>query len=504
MQFISRNWGYFFWACLGVLYFQIVVSGYGLGLTVDSVNYLSVAQNLSVAQEYQNYAGESATVIPPLYPLILSLGSRLFEIEFFAILLHSLLFFCLLVMSWYILCELGNVYFASASMILLILSPVTYIVFSFVFTELLYITITMANLIMLHKYLQKKTPFYLLILVIFTTLAPLTRYIGTVNIGTTFLVLAIYLKTTNVRQKIFVLGLISLVSCFPLFVWMLRNYSADGTYLGPRYPTDLSFFSNFETMGSVILQWFLPIRITEKLISLEVLILSVIICILMFVFWLVRRWLNIRTILIFVIFASFYILWLLFSTTSVAIDPIDDRLLAPLYLPLIVIIHHAASSILKLELSVSRQRFVRTLVPLMFILLSAFFIWRATSILPDQINDGVGGYSGRVWTATGNSLPPEIFSDTLVYSTHPDAIWYLTDGELLVEWIPSKHAYRSYDSVINDVESLKTWWPEENPAYVLAFRSFRDTLFHIEELENVVPITLLESSDYMTLYITSN
>jgi hypothetical protein len=106
-------------------------SGYGIGLNVDSANYFSVAQSLSLGEGFVQFDHFEYLNAPPLYPILLSVGYFLgLDIFIYALVLQ----FVFLNLSLFFLYKLGALLFSGWTQVLAFcVSAISYFSFAQVF-----------------------------------------------------------------------------------------------------------------------------------------------------------------------------------------------------------------------------------------------------------------------------------------------------------------------------------------------------------------------------------
>jgi hypothetical protein len=68
-----------------VKFILLITSRYGTGVAGDSVDYLSVANNLKQQRSFTDYAGGIYLYWPPLYPVLLAVSSWLLNVGTFQV-----------------------------------------------------------------------------------------------------------------------------------------------------------------------------------------------------------------------------------------------------------------------------------------------------------------------------------------------------------------------------------------------------------------------------------
>ena len=69
---LRNSWQLIILSIIGVILVLISTSLYGVGISTDSVTYISIARNILYNFDYSRYDGVLGVTFPPLFPLILS------------------------------------------------------------------------------------------------------------------------------------------------------------------------------------------------------------------------------------------------------------------------------------------------------------------------------------------------------------------------------------------------------------------------------------------------
>ena len=352
-------------SALGMFLVLVRGSTYGVSVTPDSVAYISTARNLLTGNGFTQWNGSSYVHAPPLFPLLLALtgvfgpdpADTAGYVNAFlcglAIFLSSRWLWQHLrarpaptsraLQTWLLL-------WAAA---VLVLSPTLLRIASFAWSEPLFILLTLSALFTFNTFLDTGKRASLALAAIFTALACLTRYVG-VTIPATMLLLLLLRKDT-LSKKTTDTVIYALIVGTPLSVWLLRNFLVSGTWTGPRAPAQYSFLFNLKNMFSILAGWVLPLpwimeidNLLARLFSVEEvtpqhLLVLLIPTLLMFG---VGAWIcltrlplhHLRPIVLLATFTSVYLLVLIIALSVLETDLLNNRFLAPVYIPLLGIV----------------------------------------------------------------------------------------------------------------------------------------------------------------------
>lgn len=475
----------------GALVILLATGRFGIGLTVDAVGYVRVARELLAGSGIPTYF----VLQPPMYPAVLAGAGWVANADPAAaatgvqILLYGLILF---LTAWILLTQLPQNLPLTLIGILAVLSarPI-FTMTVLALSEALFIVWTLAALLALQLYLRAGSRLALGISIAAAAGATLTRYIGVSLILTGFLVILLN-RRESLSRRLVTGALYACLSALPLALWLGRNYLVAGTLTGERGATR---FTVEETLGSAwnaVNTWFLPDAwrdwglVGAVLVGLGLAAL----------YFVLRARTsprpNIeRAPLAPYLAYSFFFIVILFGTSFIAAyDRVNSRLLAPVFVPLLVILLGALDRLLELVRLRANPLLVNWGVALVLALGLVYpfqFQFQRVSALA---NSGAGGYNTARWhnsptiayvRAHRGELPPTL------YTNAPDALYFLANLE--AQSTPPEFAYNSVER-ISDVQELRGKWPPA-PAALVWFPAIQrdDFLFSLEELQQIALVT---------------
>lgn len=256
--------GFCFWA----------TSNYGPGLTPDSASYLSTAESLSQGAGWKVYGGRHYLNWPPLYPfLIMTLSAVGLGLKQAALVLNGLAFGLTVVVTGLLLQRfIRSLLLFSLVLLILAFSPILLRIHTIVWSEGVYIFLSILSLYFLMRYLESRSELHYILLILFSALCVLQRFVGVVNIAVLALGLLLFSKWKRGLTLAMIYGI---SSCLPVGLWMVRNYTISQTLTGYRSPSTLGFIKATERLYSVANNYFslsLPLWMWLSLTLLVILI----------------------------------------------------------------------------------------------------------------------------------------------------------------------------------------------------------------------------------------
>jgi len=413
---------------VGCVFVFFGTSKYGLGLSPDSIIYLSVSQSLGQGNGFIKFDGSYYSNYPPLFPMILSILNfvnidLMDGIKFFHALVYGLIIFFS-----------GKILFNNLKLFpLLFLSPV-FILFSIpifyssvmIWSELFFVFLTILFIFFFIKF-QKNNKFSLLIVVsIIAALSVLQRYIG-LTLILSGIILLLFHKNTNNKFKLRNILIFGIISCLPIAIWVLRNNLLTGTISGDTRTVCflLNPFDQLLNAFHYISIWFLPANFK-------------ILRIVLFVFLLFFVGIEIKQAffqknkttysLVLLIFSFVYLFSLVILASLKSCEQLDDRLLTPLYFFIVYFLFSGFENIYKF-LSKYYNKILCSFI--VFVSISILLI-HPIVIMGNRLQTfhkkGVEGYSSEIWQQSPiiNFLIYQQENST-VLSNDPLAIYFFSN-----------------------------------------------------------------------------
>ena len=223
---------------LGVAHLYIRTSNYGLIITVDSVAYVSVAENLAAGNGFLTYSQGMFNIWPPLFPLLLAVfawigidpveAGRVINIIGFGIILW--------VAYYWLNRHTRNPFLVVISTIALVSAIPLNTEPSWLRTDTLFILFTLLALVKMSLFLKSQGRSWSTLAwsAGFTALAATTRYIGVVIILVGIIVILVRPGFPILYDKLKSVAFYTAISSIPLTVWVTRNYLTSGHLFGQR------------------------------------------------------------------------------------------------------------------------------------------------------------------------------------------------------------------------------------------------------------------------------
>jgi hypothetical protein len=492
----------------GVVIVLLSTSLYGAAVSPDSIYYISAARNIIAGNGLVSFYGTPFIAWPPLYPIVLAIPGLIFHTDplssasvINAIIFGLTTYFTGLLFARYLT---SSPVYAFMGVILVMLSNILQDLATKAWSENLFILLTIITLLYLEKYMLKRTWSSLIILSISAGCAYLTRFIG-VSLIMSGAITLFLLPWDKVRARFKAAFIFTSISSAPIAILIVRNYFIDGTPFGNRTPGGPSFSENLELLFSTLINWgYFPTKsIPSKLFFLFLFTLLVVIFI-SFLSKSIFAKIKFTHALVnpVTIFILLYLSFLLYTTSSFVIDPISERFVSPIYIPVTLLF------LVIIDLLLEPARGKISIVIVNAILVSSLTIWVLSSPLKGTIRntrywmkEGTGGYTSNEWR---NS---ELIKYIQSIHLEPGQVVYSNEGEIL--YILTNiicdpvtiNITRTDNKITGDkVKTISDWNIADNN-YFIWFSKYPDSCpYSKNELDNSINLIKIKEVSDGTVY----
>jgi hypothetical protein len=490
---------------LGAIVVYMLTSKYGVGISPDSVTYISVARNVAKGVGYVGYDGYYFVLQPPLYPALLAAMNKLFLLDplisagylnalFLGLIIYVSGLLLLRHVRYYVLAIVGTI------AILVSLLPMQ--IFLIALSEPLFIVLILLYFYYFDIYRTDGTIASFLLFSTAAALACLTRYVGVVLVAAGIISIFTW-GGGGVRKRLMHIVYFQLIAIIPTGIWVIRNHLVSGTLTGPRANSSYTLSSNILFAYNTMLNWYSSVKANEWQLFLMTLVLLIAVLAALAI---MRR----RNVLAFevsqvgpvVVFIILYSAIIIISSTTTAYDKIGNRLLSPVFIPSMIIIFFLVDYFVKWA-----SYFVHYIV-LTIVLLVGMTMWikyqatRTRYYIEDYIKNTGVEYNSSAWI--NNSVikyleeNKQLKSNYTFYSNAPDAVYILADVD--AKWSSPKRFYNS--PVLLDKYSNNSLSHEKNDiCFVWFYNVNRNFLFTPDEIKKTTTMISLAQLKDGEIYI---
>jgi len=422
----------FLFACIGFYAIYLFTYYSGVGLSPDSLMYASAADSFQAHGNMITFTGGPITFFPVFYPFFLGV------IQFFSkvnsteagAMINRFLFAGVIFTSGWVMEK-----FVSHSriykwviLIAIVLSPALLEIYSFLWSETLFILEILFFIVAYWKYMHSHQLKWLVLVGIITAISCITRYAGITITGTGCLLILLDFEI-SIRKKISHLFLYGSISVSLLAANLIYNSTVTGLSTGTREPSITPFSQNLFRVGTVINDWG---ALSSKADAFAIPVT----CIIMLSLIAVLAWKTFKKRInsyenIVIAFAVVYGSFMIILATFSRFEPINSRLLSPMFIPLLI---SCTSWVPDVLVDVQSKVWKYTLATVAVLAMLTFEYSTAEidyQRYDDELDFGIPGYSDDSWNksefapylkAHKNLFKPGI----PIYSDANEAVWLFT------------------------------------------------------------------------------
>jgi len=253
--FIKQHQTYFECLSYGLVsgVIMMLLTRGGVTLSPDSINYMSIAKIINTGK----ITDALVATWPPFFPMLIAFTNSFgFAAEESARII-SVIMYIALVITIFLLAKAtaGRLVAHLTSISMLLFAPLLF-VYSFSWSETVFITLCAVSVLFLNKFFKStdthKSYVHLIWGGVFTGLALLTRYVGVALFISGLLVVLLKGGIRWPTQKIKVLILYSIIACAPVILYVIACQYFKGQLPGYGHPTLPSFWYNFGSFINVV------------------------------------------------------------------------------------------------------------------------------------------------------------------------------------------------------------------------------------------------------------
>ncbi|MCI0519980.1 MAG: glycosyltransferase family 39 protein [Chloroflexi bacterium] len=416
---------------------------YGAGASPDSMVYAAGARSLLAGDGFRLPDGRATSHHMPLYSLLLA-GAGVFGLAPVqaARFVNALLFFTNILLVAWLAAQMiptngeKRFWLPLVAVLLIAVSPVMMEIHVMLWTEALFLTVSLLGARWLSKGLAGQRQSYYLAAAAFG-LAFLTRYAGAALVaagGAAFLLLS----DLPLGKRLAKAAWFSILAAAPGVLWMGRNLLTAGTAANRQLAWHPPGLEKYQLALNTLASWHLAPRMASawaKALPLAILAAAVTIALLRYFRqpdW--RRRHGFMPAVLAVMILVYGVFLLASLTLLDANTPLDNRILSPVFAWGVVLIIFVVEQMLSAFAGAHLLRWMLALLGLVFI---AAYTLNATEIIFAGFNHGMG-FMHTNWRASPTvaalrEVPPAV----RIYSNSPEAIYFNADR--VAQRLPAKH-----------------------------------------------------------------
>lgn len=493
----------------------LLASARGPGLTPDSINYFSAGLSLASGDGLITFNGAPLVQFPPGLPALLALAGQLgVGPDTATRVLNAAAYAATVVIASVLLRRHVHSTKLVCGAVVLVAVDVTLLgIAQMAWTECLFVLVSVAFVLVLERLCSTARPAaWIVAAAVLVWMGFLLRYAGIALLPAGALAVLLGRQRRGWRDAFGSAVAFSVVSLVAPLAWMARNHGVDGTLMGPRVPSPDGPLITVQRFVAILGRWIVPSPVPVAVQALCG--AAFVVAVAAAIVWIVadpgrRRAFvrgdaidadgphDLRPLLPLVCLVVVYSGYLITAQLSVAFDPINSRLMSPLFVPLVVLVAVGLDRG-RAVLPASARRTATTVVSVALVVLVVAQAGLAVRLAWISGRDGVG-YSTAQWqdselVALAGKVPPTAH----LYSNVPAALWSVLRREPLRR-TPEKQQRRSPIPIPMSQEFLRT--VRCGPTFLAwSDRGEGDFLFTPEELKEYVQLEVVADAEDGTLY----
>ena len=439
----------------------------GLGISPDSIYYTSASDAWAEGKGFTQFDQTPLVMFPVGYPFLLGVLHFIFPQSIIPIMpfVNALVFAIVILLSGVMLEKINlSKWFKWILLLLIVFSPTLIEIYSMLWSETLFIVEILVFIFCAQTYFTSANFKNLLMVSLVAAIATITRFAGVTLIMTGGLLLLLD-NRLSLLQKIKELFIFGCVSSSLLIINLSRNLYLTNTLTGIRQKGQTPFATNLKLVGEVIADW-LPG--THFIIGFSQIIGAVFIITLgsIFLYRIIKGLTHSSYEKIAATFSIVFVSFMLVSATLSRYEPINSRLMSPLYIPFLFTLSFYGMSLIEwLENKLFKKITQWAIYILSLVALYEFGVFDQTNYVEVQ-EGGIGGYSDDDWAFSPLLKELQVNHSYFqmgqpVYSNASHAVYFYAHENLSI--LPEKAHPQKIEAFNHLPQNILIWfYNEEN------------------------------------------
>ncbi|HVW59766.1 MAG TPA: hypothetical protein VHC48_07020 [Puia sp.] len=477
-KFFLKELDSFIAAIIGFLLIQVWAGHSGIGVSPDSVVYMSTASNIRHHGAINDFTGMPMMDFPAGYPIFLSsimLATGLEPMRF-AVVLNGLLFGLLIFLSGWMMQRFSNPnrVYKIILLSIIVLSPCLLEVYSMVWSETLFLLLTLLFIRVARRYHLTHSIEAMALLGFIAAVACVMRYAG-ISLILLGGFLMITDRGTSWSKKITHILLFGLISISLAALNVFRNHLVTGTLTGYREKAVTSLGRNLQYFGSVFCDWLPFFDDPYKYPALVG-----VVCLLVGLAWWLFRLIRQRNEYSYDQIATAHFLvygfFLLVIASVTRFQQLDSRLMSPLFIPWLWASSSWIPSVMA-RVGKHQRRWLAAFA-LAGALCMEYGEWDMYKFNWNGIQyAGIPGYTEDSWTQSPTmdfvKKNLELHKPVPIYSNAYEGIWFFTG--MVTDLIPHKDLPWDVRDLMREDHFYVVWFEDALNTDLLTIEDIRKT-----------------------------
>jgi hypothetical protein len=402
------------------------------GVTPDSVAHISVADNLILNKDLVDFTGETLSLFPPLYAILLAAFQENIGFDFAVVSINTIALSGIAVITLRLAdllrFNLGQKVFSVASVFcsgtFLIVTTNVWVEAAFTFFVIYYFYVEYKSFVLGTTHSLRHNSYLSLVFLCAFEL----RYAALFLIGYTFISRILFVNPKSAIEISRSLGYVGLLLLVPV-LHMILNFKNSGGPFGERKASSDKPLEVFNNLASGIGSLFNSIDASTLVLKATGLLVIALVAITLYFKAKMNAWSDslFQTPLLLAVYFGYMSVAQLVS----AFDAIDSRIMAPVY-PILIIFLVSLSAVYVKSI---QARFI----------VIAYLSYSLIGVLLYLNQDNESGFSNSSWSERQWVAVQSIPEKSQIISDSPEAVYFYTKTQP-IDFAPQKSFYRSSES----------------------------------------------------------
>ncbi len=458
-------------AIIGFVLIQIFTNHGGIGISPDSIHYLSTANSLNEGRGFYQFDNQPLIMFPFGFPGFLAISHWIFQIDLLKNMpiINGCIFAALIFLSGCMVEITNATKWLKWIMLALITSSPTLIeIYFMLWSEALFALEVLIFVWLSGNYFKHNSLKNLIIFASITAIAFDTRFAGVSLVATgVLLILLSHEGKWAIRLKhSLVFGSIG---CSLAILNLFRNYSITNTLTGIRQKGVTTLAENINHYGSVVATW-LPFSKQLEGYSFYVGLFFIIGVFAIFIYRIYKKIEHNSFEKIAATFTLIYSVFMLVTATLSRYETINSRLLSPFFIASLFTLSFYAISWISIIQKRGSRILVRLFIASFSLLLLFQFVQKDIEVYNEVKQGGIGGYTEDDWKESELisylKTRPTYFNGVVpIYSNASHAIYLYS--KKAVKIVPERVHEQKVASFYKEPEMFLVWFTTEDNKDVL-------------------------------------
>ncbi len=459
-------------AIIGFILIQIFTRHGGIGVSPDSIHYLSTANALNEGRGFYQFDNQPLIMFPFGFPSFLAITHWIFQMDLLKSMpiINGCIFAALIFLSGCMV-EITNAtkWLKWIMLALITTSPTLMEIYIMLWSEALFTLEVLIFVWLSGNYFKNNSLKNLIIFAIITAIAFDTRFAGVslVATGVLLILLSNEMKwSTRLKHSV----LFGIIGCSLAVLNLFRNYNITNTLTGIRQKGVTTLGANISHYGSVITTW-LPFSKQLEGYAFYVGLFFIVGVLAIFIYRIYKKIEHNSFEKIAATFTLVYSIFMLVTATLSRYETINSRLLAPFFVACLFTLSFYAVSWISIIPKKGNSIAVRLIIASFSFLLLIQFIQKDIDVYNEVKQGGIGGYTEDDWKESEMisylMTRPNYFNGVVpIYSNASHAIYLYS--KKAVKIVPERVHDLKVASFYKEPEMYLVWFTSEDNKDVLS------------------------------------